>query len=277
MAGVRRSLGDLARRVALDGGRWLDSTTPEAHIAEFLGRARPMRGAHPLVRIGPAGDGGYVLPDDLDGITGCISPGVSDGVGFDLAMAERGVTVVMADASVHGPPIDHPLFQFQARHLDVVTSNDTIRLDDLVADVVSVNAREAGSGDLILQMDIEGAEYVVLLDASDATLKRFRVLLIEFHGLPNLFSKFGFGAIDATFRKLLRFHYVAHIHPNNCCGAVRRGEIELPWAMEFTFHRRDRGFTGAPARGPFPHPLDARNVPDNPSLPLAPCWFSVEG
>ena len=34
---------------------------------------------------------------------------------------------------------------------------------------------------LLLQMDIEGAEFCVLLSTPTETLKRFRIMIIEFH------------------------------------------------------------------------------------------------
>jgi hypothetical protein len=74
----------------------------------------------PLIRIGPEADGGYLVPDDLVGITALVSPGVSSEVGFDHAMAERGIEVYMADLSVDGPPVQHPRFHFQKKFLYVV-------------------------------------------------------------------------------------------------------------------------------------------------------------
>ena len=52
-----------------------------------------------LVRVGPPGDGGYLMPDDFEGIAACLSPGISNECGFDLAVADRGIPVIMADAS----------------------------------------------------------------------------------------------------------------------------------------------------------------------------------
>lgn len=42
---------------------------------------------------------------------------------------------------------------------------------------------EAGPGDLLLQMDIEGAEYDVIPNVEPSLLRRFRILVIEFHKL----------------------------------------------------------------------------------------------
>ena len=76
----------------------------------------------PLKRFGPSGDGGYLMPDDLDGIVACISPGVSTECGFDSEMAARGIDVYMADASVAGPSARHDRFHFFPKHLDIAAS-----------------------------------------------------------------------------------------------------------------------------------------------------------
>lgn len=71
-------------------------------------RLQPVPVPEGLWRFGPHGDGGYLMPNDLDGVVGCLSPGVSFECGFDTAIAERGIDVFMADASVAGPAQPHP-------------------------------------------------------------------------------------------------------------------------------------------------------------------------
>ena len=45
------------------------------------------------------------------------------------------------------------------------------------------------SGDLLLQMDTEGAEYETLLSAPAALLEQFRIMVIEFHFLQELWNR----------------------------------------------------------------------------------------
>ena len=146
----------------------------------------------------------------------------------------------MADASVPGPPVAHPRLHFHKKFLDVFEDEENMCFNTLCTSI----AQEA-DGDYILQMDIEGEEYRVLLDARDETLKRSRIMLVEFHHLDRMFAKFPFQMIRATFQKLLRFHHVVHIHPNNVCGPRVRGDIKIPPVMEFTFYRKDRAILEA--------------------------------
>ena len=144
---LERALGD---KIAVT------NATKTADTAALIASLKPRPGP-PLKRFGPNGDGGYLMPDDLDGIVACISPGVSTECGFDSEMAARGIDVYMADASVAGPSARHDRFHFFPKHLDIAASAGTMTLDQLCA--------QAPDGDLLLQMDIEGAEYRVLAAA----------------------------------------------------------------------------------------------------------------
>lgn len=259
---------DSWRQLIVAGGNWVEPATRDSDLRTLMRELRPMQGGRPLIRLGPEGDGGYVAPDDLDGVTTCISPGVSNQVGFDLAMAERGMDVIMADASVAGPPVGNPRFHFHHRHLDVRNTPGTMTLDALVA------AAPKEGGDMILQMDIEGAEYATLLAARPETLARFRIMLVEFHNLFRLLSRGSFPLLAATFHKLLETHAVVHIHPNNGMGKLRRGDLVVPRTMEITFVRRDRGQFKQPATGPYPLAIDRDNIAARPPLNLPACWYA---
>lgn len=271
---MRRNMNSSARSIAksilerLSGDKvWLEHSSNLDDVRALLSRLAPIATNRPMIRIGSSGDGGYLAPDDLDGVNVAVSPGVSTEVGFDLAMAERGMEIYMADASVAAPPIEHPHFHFHKKFLDVFEDDENMRLDTLCASIAPEH-----TGDRILQMDIEGAEYRVLLDASDETLKSFRIMLVEFHNLDRMFAAFPFWLIQATFQKLLRFHRVVHIHPNNVSGSRMRDNIEIPPVMEFTFYRNDRVVHEADREPCFPHPLDQDNLAHLPSLTLPECW-----
>src|ERR1700728_4790014 len=125
---------------------------------------------------------------------------------------------------------------------------------------------------MILQMDIEGGEWLVLLTASENVLKRFRIIVIEFHAMERLIDPFAFDVISAALGRLLRFFNVVHIHPNNHTAARLGAGLTLPRYIEMTFLRRDC----APITGyakQFPHPLDVPNEPSPPDYPLPADWY----
>ncbi len=249
---------------------WINHSSDLAKLSEFISSIHPRAIKTPLIRVGGKDDGGYILPDDFQDMKVCISPGVSTEISFDKAMADRKLNVFMADASVDGPPETNKYFHFEKKFLDVFEDETHMRLDTLCQMIPSEL-----DGDRILQMDIEGAEYQVLLDMSDKTLESFRIMAIEFHSLTDLFGNFSFDIIKATFNKLMRTHYIVHIHPNNVAKPKIKNNIAIPPVMEFTFYRKDRVSLDLKARLEFPHLLDKDNVPQNTSLILPQCWYKV--
>lgn len=256
-----------AKAFLLRHGLRVERVTSTQRLQDFIATLRPMRNQKGLRRFGANGDGGYLMPDDLDGVAALISLGVSDECSFDLALAQRGVPVYMADASVDGPPLQHENFNFFKTFIKQQGGGSSETLQEFCA-------RAPKSGDLVLQMDIEGDEYGVLRGAPSELLHRFRTMIIEFHDFhflvrPNLFNEVSMGV-----RRILETHHVVHIHPNNCSPMFRLGEIEIPPTIEITFYRKDCDqFTNAVGLQ-YPRPDDFDNVPSKPSVRLPPSWLS---
>lgn len=261
-------MSNLINRVLFDSlglGYFPTKLTRRKDLAALIQRLQPVDTGLELIRLGPAGDGGYLVPDDLDGIEACFSPGVSDASGFEAECADRGMRVFLADRSVDRPAQAHDRFVFLKKFVGATSSGDFVSMNDWVS-----QAGLAADSDLLLQMDIEGYEYETLLATPDALLRRFRIMVIEFHRLHQLWSAPYFRLAAAVFNKLLESHSCVHIHPNNVRTSVTIKGIEIPRLMEFTFLRKDRFQAQGPARL-FPHPLDADNTP-KPAIPLPACW-----
>lgn len=245
---------NLRRRVATD------------RVRTLLSRLHPVETRFELVRLGGDGDGGYLVPDDLDQLEACFSPGVDRTASFEADIIDRGVRCFLADASVEGPPVTHPLIEFDKKFLGVVNDAQTTTLDAWVEDKLG----KQPSGDLLLQMDIEGHEWAVLLNASDAVLRRFRIIVLELHGLPHCFDEVTFSLLDACLDRLNRLFHVVHAHPNNAAHPLLFGDLSIPYLLEITLLRRDRAEALRPAQE-FPHRLDRPNVDGLPDLALPAC------
>jgi len=231
---------------------------------------QPKASPVPLVRIGGSGDGGYLVPDDLDDIAACFSPGVAESANFELALAGRGVRSFMADYSVDGVPVANDLFDFEK--LFLATHNETgkfVRLDDWIS------SKKQTKGDLVLQMDIEGNEWPILADVSAETLGRFRIIVLELHEIDNLLTNpLGIEIFTAVFRKLNDQFSVVHLHANNCCGALNYQGIEIPRVLEVTLIRNDRYQTSNQVfESKIPNPLDVPNVPGRKEVALSKDWL----
>ena len=138
-------------------------------------RIRP--NGHDLIRVGPSGDGGYLLPDDLDGVNYCLSPGVAACSDLEEDMASRGMQVFLADKSVDGPAVKNESFMFIKNFISSQNSEKEglITMDRWVEEQLPELANDPRC-EAVLQMDIEGFEYEVLHNISDDLLKRFRIV-----------------------------------------------------------------------------------------------------
>lgn len=233
---------------------------------DLMSACAPVEMPGGLVRVGGPGDGGYLVPRDTQGIAAVFSPGVAQAAGFEREFADRGIPCFLADKSVAGPPFAHPNFHFLKKHVGPAGGVDTITLADWV--------ERAGvpDGDLLLQMDIEGAEHDVIPRCPRALLGRFRIIVIEIHRLGRLTKPFRSRRVAATLRTLLGQHAVVHLHANNCMAPKRWFSLRVHPVIEFTFVRRDCLPGGDRVRS-LPHPLDQPNDPDRPEWPLDPAWL----
>jgi hypothetical protein len=225
-------------------------------LYSFLKTIQPIESGKELIRIGGNGDGGYLIPDDLEGIDTCFSPGVANVSEFERDLVKKGIKCFCADGSVSGINLENSdgIF-FTKKHLGIVDSNETMTLDSWIFE------NSANINDSILQMDIESAEYSVLIDTSNQTLLKFRIMVIEFHGIHSWINAQEFKYIKDIFQKILKNFHVVHIHPNNVDKPLKFNNILLPGALEITFLRKDRFLDGKNERiFNFPHHLDRPNV-----------------
>jgi len=257
------------RSGALALGIHATQRTAPRDVLELIKKLRPQDCGVDLIRVGGKGDGGYLIPDDLGGIEYCFSPGVSTVSDFEDQLAERHIKSFLADYSVDMPPIMRPEFTFDKKFLG--SSN---REHFMTLDTWKRRYLKDYSGDLILQMDIEGCEYEVILATPDCLLDQFRIIALELHDLDRMFDPFSFRILSAFFEKLLAFFHVAHIHCNNgCAHVVGVGGVEVPKMLEITFYNKRRVKSAKPQLVS-PHKLDADNFPDLPPMALPQCWLS---
>lgn len=247
--------------------KFLTNITPTQDLKALLQSLYPISCDTPLIRLGPYGDGGYLIPDDLDGIKACFSPGVSSISDFEKACANRGMQVFLADKSVDNPAAEDELFHFIKKFIGSFSNENFMTIDHWVNSSLPNN-----TDDLILQMDIESFEYETLLSMSEEIMNRFRIMVIEFHSLDQLWNKPFFSIAGRAFQKLLQTHDCVHIHPNNIANTQTVNGVEIITTMELTFLRKDR-VKNRQFSSVFPHPLDADNCPNHPAKVLPNDWY----
>jgi hypothetical protein len=197
-----------------------------------------------------------LVPNNLDGIAACLSPGVDLLWKFESELWEKfSIRSVLCD-QIEKKPSDLPdSFSYLPLWLGASSDDDTMSLNDLISAPMA-----SDSGDLILQMDIEGAEWKVLLATSKASLNRFRIVVLELHDLARF--KNGLMWQDLyrpVLDKLFDMFNVVHVHPNNRAGTFTFGEVTFPNVIELTLHRKNEATMPLKNRH-LPNCLDDNNV-----------------
>ncbi len=242
-------------------------STSKDKVLSVIEKMHPYQTDKKLIRVGPNYDGGYLVPDDLEGIETCFSPGVGPSSAFEISCANLGMEIYLADKSVNGPAENHKNFHFTKKFIGPYTNDSYMTMDSWVDDVLMDK-----KSDLLLQMDIEGFEYFTFMNMSERLLIRCRIILVEFHNLEKLWNTEYVEVISTTLEKLNLTHTCVHVHPNNCSRAKERHNLTIPDVIELSFLRNDRIRSKTPATI-FPHPLDADNHLTNESIVLPKGWY----
>ncbi len=214
-----------------------------------------------LIRIGGTGDGGYLIPNDLSGICSCVSPGVADKWEFERELLSKfQIKSVMLDASIETPKLEKGL-EFHNCWVGPANDEMTLSMNSIIR-----NQLAEGNGELLLQMDIEGAEYMTLLATDLELLSKFRIAIIEFHDLEmwkinSYFSK----VVSPLFVKLTDVFDIVHLHPNNGGLNFDWHGVQHPSGIELTFHRKDRA-NGYSGNRSLPNKLDSISDEKRPDV-----------
>ena len=211
-----------------------------------------------LIRVGGAHDGGYLMAPDLENARGAISLGVGPDVSWDVDVGSRGIRVTMFDPTVRRPPARVPNGVFH--RLGVCGRGNATQqfrpLDELVE-----MAGLAESQDLLLKMDVEGAEWPTLSTLRRGELSPYRQIVLELHNLGRLANSETATPILTALRAVRDTHLPVHVHANNYSRLHRFADDWFPDAVEVSFVRRDVAGEVAPAEcvhSPLDVPSDQR-------------------
>jgi|APCry1669188879_1035177.scaffolds.fasta_scaffold01182_2 hypothetical protein len=255
---------------------------PKDEVMALIEAIAPVNNGHELIRLGGSGDGGYLVPNDLEGIGCCYSPGVQHISEFEIQLIHHhGIPSQLIDGSIDQPNVPQDLqdkLRFTKGWIGAYT--------DLSCQppIYSLNGWIGASldqvqGDIILQIDIEDFEWEALLALDMSIQQRMRMIICEFGGLHYMTNSRAFYWMNKVLTKLLSTHDVVHFHPNNCCGKFEYYDgLQIPGLAELTLHRKDRRRIAEPNRRlSLMHPLDHDCVPSQPTLTLTPHWTQPVG
>lgn len=235
----------------------------DERLREAVRLVRPMTGEGlRLLRVGGDHDGGYVMADDF-AVSGAVSIGVGPDVSWDVDVAGRGIPVALFDPTVRRLPTPVPGGRF---HRVGVSGLDRTQEYRPLPELVRM-AGFAGRTDLLLKVDVEGAEWSALAALTPADLAPYRQMAFELHGLSDLADPDRARQVLDGLALLAEGHVPIHVHANNYDDLVRFDRAWFPNAIEVSYVRRDLLPDPVPSTS-IASPLDRPCDPRVPEIPL---------
>lgn len=222
------------------------------------------------IRVGAEYDGGYVMLDDFAKISKALSFGIGNDVTWDLSIAERGIPVFQFDYTINSPPTHHKLCKFSK--LKIVASEPSNATEISISDILR-KCKIESDDDLLLKIDIEGAEWEIFSAVDDAILRQFRQIICEFHDFYRIGHALWRRRAFHVFEKLTKTHCVVHVHANNYDAMINVRGVTIPEVLEMTFVRR-KDYQICNSREEFPTELDRPNDPNAPDIVLGNFTFN---
>lgn len=197
----------------------------------FLNSLIPVNNGVELILIGGHGDGSYLIPNDLKNIEKCISPGYGGIEKFESELYSKyKISSIIIDPDINSR-INNSSAQFIGKFVGARITQNRITINEIVKE---------HSQDLILQMDIEGNEYEVLLGLNLNNLKKFRIIVAELHNL-HFISNIWFldNILKPAFHDILQLFDVVVVRSSST-QTFLINRMRIPDTVEITFHRKDR-------------------------------------
>ncbi len=199
---------------------------------------------------------------------GCIaySFGINDDVSWDLDMAQHGYDIFMYDPTINALPQEHERFHFfKEGILGVEVPEKSMHTLDYF---IKRNGHENKSN-MILKMDVEGAEWSFLSTVTSETLNQFDQMVFEFHDLTEPKDQSVMNATLACINKINRTHSLVHLHGNNWSKTLHLdNKILFPGALELTYVKTSNYELVDDENIYLPPPLDYPNNSKFPDIPL---------
>ena len=217
-----------------------------------------------FIRIGRQNsDGGYLMIND---ITSCgkiaYSFGICDDVSWDYNMAELGYDIFMYDHTIEKLPYEIQNFHFfKAGISGTDDKNNPLKT---LKYYITKNGHSKEKN-MILKMDVEGAEWDFLETVDLKTLRKFDQIVFEFH---NLIQAGNSKRNIKLLSKLNKTHQLVHIHGNNCGYVIRIGNSVFPDVFEATYVLKDKYNFEEDCDISLPLPLDIPNDKGRPDIIL---------
>ena len=182
-----------------------------------------------LTRVGSNNDGGYIMLDDFKDVEIAYSFGIGSNIDWEEDAVSRGVKVYGYDPTIMELPYECPNLHF--RKIGIAGKDDQVhRLYSL--DTILKENGHLGKDNLILKMDVEGAEWDFLQEVTSEVLSQFNQISFELHTMTDIGNR---DKVIQGLQKLKETHEPVWIHGNNAGTYECSGNIKIPNAFEITY------------------------------------------
>jgi hypothetical protein len=254
---INNALVRIQTQLALNS--WVVNKSPEQlrkRILELGSLLSPMTAnGVGKIRVGGPSDGGYVMLDDFERVSGALSFGVNDNDTWDCDIVGRVIDVHQYDHAIDRPPSSGKGLTF---FKEMVVPNGSTEGTTLAAAV----ARQR-QGPLLLKCDIEGSEWEIFANATQATLGRFAQIVCEFHGFGSIADDTCYSTMHTALDKLSNSFAVVHLHANNSGPWMIVAGVPFPSVLEVTYANKQM-YSTRDSVETLPTEHDAPNAPHLP-------------
>ena len=220
-----------------------------------------------FVRVGRPHDGGYIMVDNFHAADKiAYSFGIGNDVSWDLNMAARGYDVFMYDPTINALPQENQKFHFFKEGIAGIEMKE--KSLNTLEHFVKMNGHEYND-DMILKMDVEGAEWSFLATVSTELLNKFDQLVFEIHFMIDEKNQSEMNATLACLKKINKTHSLVHLHANNARPfLIFDDKVLFPSLLELTYVKTPNYELIDDENIFLPIPLDAPNNWARPEIPL---------
>lgn len=208
------------------------------------------------IRLGCSGDGGYVIMDHENLVdTVLYSYGIEDNDSFDQHYHMRyGCDVRQYDFSISAPAAKKG-FSFIQEGISHVKTHNCDTFESHILRNADQNRR------IFLKMDVEGAEWLTLLNMPTHLLRQCNQIAIEMHdlsgkGINTAYPQVTLEQKIEVLTKINNYFHCWNVHANNYASIYLVDGYKVPDVMEFTFINKELHHGGELANAIFPGPYD---------------------
>ena len=185
-----------------------------------------------FTRVGRDYDGGYIMLDDFDDSMKVYSFGVCDDMSWDMDIHNRyGFDVYLYDHTIPTAPNYCEGCYFEKKGIGINDTKDMLSLSTILK-----NHQDISNRNLLIKMDIEGAEWDVIENLNSSILENFRQMVLELHGMTELSMR---QKIISVLSKINEIHQLVWIHGNNYGQAEIAKGLLMPDSIEVLYARKD--------------------------------------